>query len=69
MKGGLGRGLSSLIPSKPADAAPAPKPVAAPSELPKGAVEVVPAGDRVLHVSPKDIVTVFGAWWKHARIA
>ncbi len=56
MKGGLGRGLSSLIPSKPADAAPAPKPVASPSELPKGAVEAVPAGDRILHVPPTDIV-------------
>ncbi len=56
MKGGLGRGLSSLIPGKPADAAPAPKPVASPSELPKGAVETVPAGDRILHVPPSDIV-------------
>lgn len=59
MKGGLGRGLSSLIPSKPAaaaTAAPPPKQVAAPSELPKGAVEVVAGGDRILHVPPSDIV-------------
>lgn len=60
MKGGLGRGLSSLIPSKPAEPAqassPAPKPVATPSELPKEAVEVVAAGDRILHVPPSDIV-------------
>lgn len=56
MKGGLGRGLSALIPSKPADAAPAAKPVASPSALPREAVEVVPAGDRILHVPVGDIV-------------
>ena len=60
MKGGLGRGLSSLIPSKPAEPAQAPssvpKPVSAPSELPKGAVEVVAPGDRILHIPPTDIV-------------
>jgi len=56
MKGGLGRGLSSLIPSKPAEAAVAAKPVAAPADLPKGAVEIVPEGDRVLHVPVGDIV-------------
>lgn len=60
MKGGLGRGLSSLIPSRPAEAAqasaPAPKSISGPSELPKGAVEVISAGDRILHVSPSDIV-------------
>ena len=44
-----------MIPSKPADA-PAVKPVAALSDLPKGAVETVPEGDRILHVSPSDIV-------------
>jgi ParB family chromosome partitioning protein len=55
MKGGLGRGLSSLIPSRPADAEPA-KPAASPSALPKDAVEVVPAGDRILHVPVGDIV-------------
>jgi len=56
MKGGLGRGLSSLIPSKPVETAPRPVPVAAPSALPKGAVETVPEGDRILHVPPSDIV-------------
>ncbi len=71
MKGGLGRGLSALIPSKPAEGAPiavaqkpnpqpaaqpAPTSVASPNELPANAVEVVPAGDRILHVSVSDIV-------------
>ncbi len=63
MKGGLGRGLSSLIPSKPAEAEAAPvaavpkaTPSASPQELPKAAVEVVPVGDRILHVSVSDIV-------------
>lgn len=56
MKGGLGRGLSSLIPSKPAAAEPAAKPVAAPSALPKEAVEVVPVGERILHVSVGDVL-------------
>ena len=68
MKGGLGRGLSSLIPSKPSETvvpagAPAPSAavqqpvvVAAPQELPKNAVEVVPPGERILHVSVSDIV-------------
>lgn len=56
MKGGLGRGLSSLIPSKPAAAEPAAKPVAAPSALPKEAVEVVPLGERILHVSVGDVL-------------
>jgi ParB family transcriptional regulator, chromosome partitioning protein len=56
MKGGLGRGLSALIPSKPAAAEPAVMPASAPSALPKGAVEVVPPGDRILHVPVGDIV-------------
>lgn len=60
MKGGLGRGLSSLIPSKPASAAaPAGSPAlasAAFSPKPGEAVEQVPAGDRILHVSVNDIV-------------
>ncbi len=60
MKGGLGRGLSSLIPSKPADAlapaAVAQKTVPAPSGPPAGAVEVIPLGERILHVSVSDIV-------------
>lgn len=48
-----------MIPSKPAEAqslTPAPRQVASISELPKGAVEVVPVEDRILHVSPSDIV-------------
>ena len=45
-----------MIPTKPADAAPVVKPVAAPAELPKGAVEAVDRGDRILHVPPADIV-------------
>lgn len=67
MKGGLGRGLSSLIPNRTAEAvkpaaaqaatpAAAPTPVATPAELPKNAVETVPSGDRILHVSVSDIV-------------
>ncbi len=67
MKGGLGRGLSSLIPSKPpeavvpvatpaADVVQQPVVVAAPQELPKNAIEVVPPGERILHVSVSDIV-------------
>jgi len=45
-----------LIPSKPADATAPVKPVATPADLPKGAVEVVPKGERILHVPPSDIV-------------
>ena len=59
MKGGLGRGLSSLIPSKPAEPASAPKPApvaAAPSAPPADAVEVVSKGERILHVPVGDIV-------------
>lgn len=60
MKGGLGRGLSSLIPGKPADAPakPAAAPVSAPaaSAKPGEAVEIVPKGERILHVPVGDIV-------------
>ena len=66
MKGGLGRGLSSLIPNRTAEAVkpvaaqpsvtPTAIPVSAPDALPKKAEEIVPAGDRILHVSISDIV-------------
>jgi ParB family chromosome partitioning protein len=58
MKGGLGRGLSSLIPTKPAEpvATKPAAPAAAPSAPPKDAVEVVPQGERILHVPVGDIV-------------
>ena len=52
MKGGLGRGLSSLIPMKKPD-------VTAGSVVASGAgavQEVVPAGERILHVSVNDIL-------------
>jgi ParB family chromosome partitioning protein len=55
MKGGLGRGLSSLIPAKKADASSS-APVALRSGMPAGAVEAVPPGERILHVSVSDIV-------------
>lgn len=61
MKGGLGRGLSSLIPAKKPDAA-APvssSPAASPAltaVLPPSAKEVLPEGERVLHVPVSDIV-------------
>jgi ParB family chromosome partitioning protein len=69
MKGGLGRGLSSLIQSKTADApkpaAAAPAPVSPPAPLtreeqglakPGEAVEIVPKGERILHVPVGDIL-------------
>lgn len=72
MKGGLGRGLSSLIPNRtaepvkpvaaqaaaPAASAPAVAPVSvvSPDTMPKNAIEVAPVGDRILHVSVSDIV-------------
>ncbi len=65
MKGGLGRGLSSLIPNRAAEtekpaaiqgvasaAAPAPMKEASPEKT----VEIVPVGDRILHVPVSDIV-------------
>ncbi len=54
MKGGLGRGLSALIPTKP----PAPSGASEPavSRPPAGAAEVVPAGERILHVPVGDIL-------------
>lgn len=54
MKGGLGRGLSALIPAKKTDAAGAPAVhVSAP---PPGAKEIIPESDRILHVSVGDIL-------------
>jgi len=55
MKGGLGRGLSSLIPSKPAEPTMA-RPAVSAQPKPGEAIEQVPAGDRILHVSVNDIV-------------
>jgi ParB family chromosome partitioning protein len=56
-KGGLGRGLSALIPNKRS----APLPMqSADLRTPQGGVgtvvEVVPRGERILHVKPADIV-------------
>jgi len=55
MKGGLGRGLSSLIPSRPAEPAAARSAVSA-QPKPGEAIEQIPAGDRILHVPVNDIV-------------
>lgn len=56
MKGGLGRGLSSLIPSKPVEAEQKAAPAADVLTLPQDLVEVVPQGDRILHVPTGDIL-------------
>lgn len=63
MKGGLGRGLSSLIPNKTATVAAKPveeETIAERTALdvakPGEAVEIVPKGDRILHVPVGDIV-------------
>ncbi len=55
MKGGLGRGLSSLIPNKPAEPVATPQ-AAAVSPKPGEALEQVPVGERILHVPVGDIV-------------
>lgn len=58
MKGGLGRGLSSLIPSRPASAqASAGRPaVVQVQPKPGEALEQIPLGERILHIPVGDIV-------------
>ena len=57
MKGGLGRGLSALMPAKKPDAAVAPLTSSGiATALPPAAREVIPEGERILHVSTGDIV-------------
>lgn len=66
MKGGLGRGLSSLIPTKKPAAAPpamtaneaaqAGREVATAATPPGTAAELIPVGERILHVAVGDIV-------------
>lgn len=57
MKGGLGRGLSSLIPNRTAPPGGSPADAAAGALAKAGSVvEIVPAGERVLHVSVNDIL-------------
>jgi ParB family chromosome partitioning protein len=57
-KGGLGRGLSALIPQKKTTIAEAPAPgaVAVPANPPGTVIEQVPKGDRILHVKVGDIL-------------
>jgi ParB family transcriptional regulator, chromosome partitioning protein len=57
-KGGLGRGLSALIPQKKTTITetPAPGAFAVPANPPGTVIEQVPKGDRILHVRVGDIL-------------
>lgn len=55
-KGGLGKGLSSLIPNKSDVSTKTPSSPKAASAVPSTAVETVPKADRILHIPISDIV-------------